>query len=139
MRIRSAIAGLSYVSFFVLSYAIIDARADTIVLKNGRRITVSVAKETSDRVTGETDAGQISLPKSMVERVEHGPFELPASVTRSNQSAATNESAKRIGLAPTSQPVFVINPEIARATVHGGSIDYGYIAQLEREIGRASC
>ena len=60
---------LSYVSFpqlalvlvLMLAGAAAGARADTIVLKNGRRITVNVAKETADRVTGETDAGEISL------------------------------------------------------------------------------
>jgi len=126
---------LSYVSLFVLAGAMIEARADTIVLKNGRRIAVSVAKETADRVTGETDAGQISLPKSMVERVEHGSFEIPTSAYRNNTSGTniseTNESAKSIGLAPASQPVFVIDPSIARAAVHDGSIDYSFIAQVE--------
>jgi tetratricopeptide (TPR) repeat protein len=124
-----------------LSGAMIDARADTIVLKNGRRITVSVAKETADRVTGETDAGQISLPKSMVERIEHGPVDIPTSANRTsttgNRSSAastsTNESAKSIGLdAPAKQSVFVIDERIARAVIHDGSIDHIYIAQLEQ-------
>jgi Tetratricopeptide repeat len=46
--------------------------ADTIVLKNGRRITAVNVKETDTQVVGETPAGTISLPSSMVERVEHG-------------------------------------------------------------------
>ena len=62
--------------------ALIDVRADTIVLKNGRRITVNVATESADRVTGETDAGQLSLPKSMVERIEHGPIDISTSANR---------------------------------------------------------
>lgn len=127
---------LSYVSLFVLAGAMMEARADTIVLKNGRRINVSVAKETADRVTGETDAGQISLPKSMVERVEHGSFDNPTSANRTNTSGTNiseiNESAKSIGLTPASQPVFVIDPSIARAAVHDGSIDHFFIAQLEQ-------
>ena len=77
---------LSYVSILALSLALSGAmnaaRADTIILKNGRRITVNVAKETADRVTGETDAGEISLPKSMVERIEHGPVGIPTSANR---------------------------------------------------------
>jgi len=91
-------AVLSYVSFLVLLGAAADVHADTIVLKNGRRITVSVAKEAGDRVTGETDAGQISLPKTMVERVEHGSFDIPTSANRSSASGITNESAKRLDL-----------------------------------------
>jgi len=132
---------------FALSGVMIDARADTIVLKNGRRITVNVAKETADRVTGETDAGQISLPKSMVERIEHGPVDIPPSANRTSASplgnasgatststsTSTNESAKDIGLAaPTTQSVFVIDERIARAVIHDGSIDHIFIAQLEQ-------
>src|ERR1017187_3465847 len=131
MRIRGAMTVLSYVSLLalglVLSGAMTDAHADTIVLKNGRRITVNVVTETADRVTGETDAGQISLPKSMVERIEHGPVDIPSSANRTSaagntsattstsRSTSTNESAKSIGLdAPTTQSVFVIDERIAR-------------------------
>jgi len=120
---------------FALACVAIDVGADTIVLKNGRRITVNVAKETADRVTGETDAGQLSLPKSMVERVEHGPTDLPNSANRTITSGntSTNESAKNIGLAaPTTQSVFVIDERIARAVIHDGSIDHIFIAQLEQ-------
>src|ERR1700722_6417704 len=109
MRIRGAMTVLSYVSLPILglalgiavSGAISDARADTIVLKKGRRITVNIAKETTDRVTGETDAGEISLPKSMVERVEHGPAGFPTSANRTSTSIgpSTNEAASSIGLA----------------------------------------
>jgi len=147
MRIRGAMTVLSYVSLlvlgFVLAGAMTDAHADTIVLKNGRRITVNVAKETADRVTGETDAGQISLPKSMVDRVEHGPVDIPTTANRANNSAhgntsassstSTNESAKGIGFdGPTTQSVFVIDERIARGVVHDGSIDHFFIAQLEQ-------
>src|SRR5580698_117763 len=97
MRIRGAMTVLSYVSILALSFAVSGAMnavcADTIILKNGRRITVNVAKETADRVTGETDAGEISLPKSMVQRIEHGPVDVPTSANRSNTSAHGNGSA----------------------------------------------
>lgn len=142
---------LSYVSILALSFALSgvmnEARADTIVLKNGRRITVNVAKETADRVTGETDAGEISLPKSMVERIEHGPVDMPTSANRAgasapgissgttspSRSAPVNASPKSIGFdAPATQSVFVIDERIARAVIHDGSIDHVFIAQLEQ-------
>src|SRR5580693_2900640 len=147
MRIRGAMTVPSYVSLLVfvvvLCGAITAARADTIILKNGRRITVNVAKETDDRVTGETAAGEISLPKSMVERVEHGPIDIPTTANRTNASASgntsgtpstsTNESAKAIGFdGPATQSVFVIDERIARGVVHDGSIDHIFIAQLEQ-------
>jgi hypothetical protein len=139
MRIRCAQTVLSFVSFLALSLVVcgaaMDAHADTIVLKNGRRITVSVATESADRVTGETDAGQISLPHSMVERIERGPIDVPTFSSRGGKSGTspTNESARNIGLAPpVTQPVFTIDAAIARATVHDGSIDRVFIAQLEQ-------
>jgi tetratricopeptide (TPR) repeat protein len=148
MRIRGATTVLSYVSFLALSLvlagATTSAHADTIILKNGRRITVNVAKETADRVTGETDAGEISLPKSMVDRVEHGPVDIPPpnrtnTSSRANNSGAesastsTNESPKAIGFSgPSTQSVFVIDERIARGVVHDGSIDHFFIAQLEQ-------
>jgi tetratricopeptide (TPR) repeat protein len=147
MRIRGAMTVLSYVSLLVLTFglsgAMTYAHADTIVLKNGRRITVNVAKETADRVTGETAAGEISLPKSMVDRVEHGPVDIPTTANRTNASAggntsdagptSTNESAKAIGFdGPATQSVFVIDERIARGVVHDGSIDHIFIAQLEQ-------
>jgi tetratricopeptide (TPR) repeat protein len=147
MRIRGAMTVLSYVSFlaftFVLSGTINETRADTIILKNGRRITVNVAKETADRVTGETDAGEISLPKSMVQRIEHGPVDVPTTANRTNTSAhgngsaapstPANESPKSIGFdGPRTQSVFVIDESIARGVVHDGSIDHIFIAQLEQ-------
>jgi tetratricopeptide (TPR) repeat protein len=151
MRIRGAMTVLSYVSILALSFALSGAMncasADTIVLKNGRRITVNVAKETADRVIGETDAGEISLPKSMVERIEHGPVDMPTSANRgsasaggntsggtsTSQSTSVNGSAKGIGFdAPTTQSVFVIDERIARAVIHDGSVDHIFIAQLEQ-------
>jgi tetratricopeptide (TPR) repeat protein len=46
--------------------------ADTIVLKNGRRIAVIQASENGDQVTGQTADGEITLPKSLVAKIERG-------------------------------------------------------------------
>ncbi len=101
--------------------------ADTIVLKNGRRITVDVATESGDRVTGITDAGEISLPKSMVERIEHTPWDAAA------QGSATNNSAKSIAIAPPAAAAdIVLDPSVARAAVHDGGIDRAFIARAEQ-------
>lgn len=103
------------------------AGADTIVLKNGRHITVDVATESGDRVTGETAAGEISLPKSMVERVEHTPIDFSA------QSSTANNSARTISIAPPSASAdIVMDSSVARAAVHNGAIDRAYIAQTEQ-------
>jgi len=57
-----------------------DARADTIVLKNGRRIVaLSVAVE-GDKVRYLTSAGELALPKSIVDHIEKGGAgQMPAS------------------------------------------------------------
>jgi hypothetical protein len=48
--------------------------ADTIVLKNGRRITAMNVVEEGDKVKYLTSAGELSLPKSIVDHIEKGGF-----------------------------------------------------------------
>src|SRR5271156_6506115 len=45
---------------------------DTIVLKNGRRINASNVVEAGDKITYETTAGELTLPKSIVDHIEKG-------------------------------------------------------------------
>src|SRR5260370_8064818 len=47
-------------------------RGDTIVLKNGRRMLGLSVVEEGDRVKYEPSAGQLSLPKSIVDHIEKG-------------------------------------------------------------------
>ncbi len=97
------------------------------MLRNGRRIVVDVASESGDRVTGETQAGEISLPKSMVERIEH------ASLDTTPQAAPANNSATAITIAaPVSAGDTIMDPVVARAAVHDGAIDRAFIAQAEQ-------
>src|ERR1700747_931579 len=51
-----------------------QAAADTIVLKNGRRIAALSAFEEGDKVRYMTSAGELSLPKSIVDHIEKGGF-----------------------------------------------------------------
>src|SRR5260370_28210617 len=46
--------------------------ADTIVLKNGRRIVALSVVEEGDKVKYLTSAGELSLPKSIVDHIEKG-------------------------------------------------------------------
>ncbi len=52
--------------------AALPAPADIIVLKSGRRITASTVREEGARISYETEDGQYSLPRSLVERIEKG-------------------------------------------------------------------
>jgi tetratricopeptide (TPR) repeat protein len=105
------------------------AAADTIVLKNGRRITAMSVVEDGDKVRYLTSAGELSLPKSIVDHIEKNGAGSPAGVPGSN--------APNLAIAP---PEFRpsgsgAGEEIARAAVHDGSIDREYIAKLETEAG----
>jgi len=48
------------------------AAADTIVLKNGRRIIALSAFEEGEKVKYLTSAGELSLPESIVDHIERG-------------------------------------------------------------------
>ena len=47
------------------------ASADTIYLKNGRKISASHVVQENGQVSYETSAGHLSLPASIVDRVVH--------------------------------------------------------------------
>lgn len=110
-------------SLFLL--AVSCAAADTIVLKNGRRIVASSVTEDSDHVSYETPAGRMSIPKSIVARIEHDDF------TYSSATAAAAASQPPVS-APQVAPVRGYE-EIARLVVHDDSIDFAYIARLETD------
>src|SRR5256886_6584278 len=65
-RIRGVLLGVALLFF------IGRAAADTIVLKNGRRIIALSAVEEGDKVKYLTSAGELSLPKSIVDHIEKG-------------------------------------------------------------------
>lgn len=103
------------------------ASADTIVLKNGRRILALSAFEEGDKVKYLTSAGELSLPKSIVDHIEKG-----GAVPMANSPGA---GAANLEIAPPAmQPSETSgNEEIERAAVHDGSVDRNYIAKLEGE------
>jgi tetratricopeptide (TPR) repeat protein len=103
------------------------AAADTIVLKNGRRIIAMSVVEEGDKVKYLTAAGELSLPKSIVDHIERGGA---VPLAESSASAAAN-----LAISPPavqSRPA-THNEEIERAAVHDGSVDREYIAKLEGE------
>jgi tetratricopeptide (TPR) repeat protein len=101
--------------------------ADTIVLKNGRRIVGMNVREEGDKITYDTSAGQLSLPKSIVDHIEKGgavPIaEVPA-VAAANLASAPPTEISVPGLGTS---------EVERSTVRDGAIDRGYIAKMEED------
>ncbi len=103
------------------------ARADTIVLKNGRRIFASFVTEEDGKVSYETAAGKFSLPKSIVDHVERGTL-----------GPVDGPGGDAAGIAITPPPVETGSrtgsgavEEVRKAAVHDGAIDREFIAKME--------
>jgi tetratricopeptide (TPR) repeat protein len=101
------------------------ARADKIVLKNGRTIIASNVVQDGDKVRYETSAGQMALPKSIVDHVEKGGM-LPMLGSPAAAAASLN-------LEPSEPPPSANSSEIDQNAVHDGAIDRNYITRLENE------
>jgi hypothetical protein len=110
-------------ALFVWFAGAIPAKAtDTIVLKNGRRIVALSVTEEGDKVRYETSAGQLSIPKSMVDHIERG---LAGAMPETRTDSASN-----MLIMP---PAMEASAEIEKAAVHEGSIDRNYLARMEGE------
>jgi tetratricopeptide (TPR) repeat protein len=101
------------------------ARADKIILKNGRQIVAYNVTEDGDKVRYETSAGQLSIPKSIVDHIERGGV---GPITESPAAAAAN-----LNMAPPPMEATADATEIDQAAVHDGAIDREYIARMEGE------
>jgi tetratricopeptide (TPR) repeat protein len=124
------IASLNRFRLILLCAAIIfpsaQGAADTIVLKNGRRIAAMNVVEEGDKVRYLTSAGELSLPKSIVDHVEKN-----GSVPLAGGPGA--DAASLTIAPPELRPAGGGSEAIAQAVVHDGSIDREYIAKLEGE------
>ena len=80
------------------------AAADTIVLKNGRRIVALTVVEEGDKVRYQTAAGELTLPKSIVDHIEKGGA---VAMPESREAAAAN-----MGITP---PTMEASAEIEKA------------------------
>lgn len=96
------------------------ARADTIVLKNGRHIVAQSVTEEGDRVSYETSAGRMSIPRSIVARIERNDF-----------SPTLRSDAADLVVSPPQMDPAQGYEDVAHGAVHDGSVDSGYLARLE--------
>jgi tetratricopeptide (TPR) repeat protein len=94
------------------------ARADVIVLKNGRRISAINIQEAEGRVTGETPAGTITLPASLVERIE-------------KDAAGTSRGAELRWAPPATR--LTVEPEASASVASGGRLDRDALQRIRRE------
>src|ERR1700737_4951960 len=103
--------------------------ADTIVLKNGHRISANNVVEAGDKIRYETRVGELSLPKSIVDHIEKG----------GGGATSVAGSASNMAITPPAMDAARGNGgEIEHAVIHGGGIDREYIAKLESETRNGS-
>lgn len=101
------------------------SRADKIVLKNGRQIIGTNVREDGDKIRYWTSAGELSIPKSIVDHIEKGGL---GAMSESPAAAAAN-----LDLAPPVVETTAKAAEIDPNVVHDGAVDRDYIAKLESE------
>ncbi len=103
------------------------ARADKIVLKNGRKIIAYNVVEDGDKIRYETSAGELALPKSIVDHIEKGGL-MPVMGSPAAAAAGLN-------LEPPEPAATAGDSEIDKNAVHDGAVDRNYINDLESGAG----
>ncbi len=99
------------------------AAADTIVLKNGRSIEATDVTEDAAHVTYQTSAGELSIPRSIVARIDRGNF---------GSSSASPGAADALVSAPPVEPVPGYE-DVERLAVHDEAVDAAYLARLDSD------
>ncbi len=97
------------------------ARADTIVLKNGDRIQADSAQERNGRVEYTIGDNTLSIPKSIVVRIEKGPVYAPAPAA---PVGADN---------PPAHEQMSGSGDLLARVIRNGSVDAGAIKAIENE------
>src|SRR6266852_3249576 len=99
-----------------------DVYADTIVLKNGRRIVADSVVVEGDKVRYLTAAGELALPKSMVDHIE-----------KSGATQMASTGAANLAITPPALKPTKANAEAERAAVHDGVVDREFLAAVASE------
>jgi len=86
----------------------LPALADTIVLKNGRRIVAVRVVEEKDHVSYETAAGRLRLPRSIIARIERGAV------------PSTTDRAANLEITPPPLATNLSYPDVAALAARGG-------------------
>jgi len=94
------------------------ARADTIVLKNGDRIQADSAQERNGRVEYTIGDNTLSIPKSIVVRIEKGPIYAPAPAGADNPPAHEQMSG---------------SGDLLARVIRNGTVDTSAIKAIENE------
>jgi tetratricopeptide (TPR) repeat protein len=112
----------SIITFCAFAMLCAGAGADTIVLKNGDRIQADSAEERNGRVEYTLGDNTMSIPKSIVVRIEKGPVYGPSPA----RAAATAE-------APPAHEEMVSSGDLVSRVIRNGAIDTAAIKAVENE------
>jgi tetratricopeptide (TPR) repeat protein len=110
---------ITFCAFVLLCSA---AHADTIVLKNGDRIQADSAQERNGRVEYTLGDNTMTIPKSIVVRIEKGPVYAPAP----SLAAATPEP-------PPAHEEMASSGDLVSRVIRNGAIDAAAIKSIEQE------
>ena len=116
--------------FLLCCFALTKARADTIVLKNGRRIAALQVFEEGEKIRYLTSAGELTLPKRIVDHIERG-----SGVAMPDSPGA---AASKLDIAPPTIEANAANAAAGRRAVHDGGVDRDFLASLEEEARSGS-
>jgi hypothetical protein len=111
------VVAVSLAALFALAAS--PARADVIVLKNGRQIVASNVTRENGKIRGETPEGEISLPDSMVDRIEK------------DGTAAAPRVTKDLGIGPPADNGFGNDQDVVATVIHDGAIDREALARID--------
>jgi tetratricopeptide (TPR) repeat protein len=106
----------------------LPAFGDRIFLKNGRQIVASNVREDGDKIRYETSAGELSIPKSIVDHIEKGGL----------MPMTESPAAASLDLAPPAIEATANVAEIDQAVVHDDAVDRDYIGKLEADAHSGS-
>jgi hypothetical protein len=127
MRFPAARSLRSLAALCLAAVAPWPASADTIYLKNGKKIVVPHVTQENGQVSYETPAGHLSFSASIVEKVVHdaGPLD--------SMAGTPLDRAANLPIAPPNALAPPADDEAARAAVRDGEINLGLLARLESE------
>ncbi len=105
--------------------------ADTIYLKNGRKIVATVTHEDSKQVFYERAGGEIAIPRSIVDRIEKSPL---AVEDAPDESPSPRTPARDLPLPPV--PALSTTSDAQSQVVKDNAIDKAYLDHLDNEFMR---
>jgi len=105
-----------------------STRGDTIVLKNGRRITALSVTQEGEKITYETASGTLTLPRSIVDHIERGT--VPSLDTTTDASALNLKPPETEAALATRPPS---SSEIENRVIQNGEVDRAYVDGLDQE------